>query len=124
MKILITVLTILCFTSMAFAAPHLRSDAIDPATCGATDQPPCPVSATIEQQTAVSLSPLSWGPPVTIATEMPLESDMSIRYDLNGISPGVYRFRAIHHDAFGGVSVLSDPTTLGPAPPSSLNVIP
>lgn len=120
----IIILAIVCFTSAGFAAPYLRSDAIDPATCGAVDQSPCPVSTTIEQQTAVSLRPLSWGPPVTIATEIPLEPDMSINYDLNGISPGVYRFRAIHHDAFGGVSVLSNPTTLGPAPPLNLNMVP
>lgn len=102
----------LVFPTTVFAAPYLVSDPVDPASCGGTDQPTCPVSFTVyEDGTA-------------IANEIAVEADMSIKFDLDGRPPGNHRYTAIYHDEFGGISLVSNPTQLGPLAPSGMRLSP
>lgn len=111
MRWLIILLMIL-FSTSTYAAPFLICDAVDPEACGSTDQPPCPVSATVYEDGEV------------IASEIPLQTDMSIRYDLAGRPPGTHRYTTIYHDAFGGLSLQSNPTRLGPVEPQNTRLSP
>ena len=101
MKALILVLL---WTSGALAAPFLISDPPDP--CGQSGQPACPVSATIYADGAV------------IADDVPLQPDMSIRYDLMTRPVAEVTYTATYKDAMGDHSDLSDPYLLL-APPAS-----
>lgn len=124
MKILSILLWILLVSTSAIAAPFLVSDPVDPATCGGTDQPTCPVKATIYYQKATSYNPIVWGPQTLLEKDWPLEADMSLNYDLIDLSPGVYKFTSVATDGSGGKSVLSNPTMLGPKPLEGTKTIP
>ncbi len=123
-KIFILTLAIgFCFIStLAFSAPFIVSDPVDPATCGGADQPNCPVSYTLYEQTRQPDG--TYGDQVAIATGQAVEPDMSIRFDAQGRPAGNHRYTAVYLDSVGGVSVLSNPTQLGPLEPQGLKLTP
>ena len=111
MKTLIIFMVLLLATS-AYSAPRLVTDPVDPATCGGTNQPTCPVSATCYEDG------------VEFVTEHPVETDMSINVDLADRPAGVHKYTCIYHDEFGGLSLQSNPTQLGSAAPQGLRLSP
>ena len=106
------ILAILLIPSIAAGAPFLVSDPVDPATCGSGELPNCPTMATIYEDDVI------------IAQDVPVEADMSIRYDLAGRSAGVHKYKAIYQDALGGLSLESNPTMLGSDEPKNLRLTP
>jgi hypothetical protein len=105
-------LLITFFALPAMAAPFLVSDPVDPATCGGDGQNNCPVFASCYEDGQ------------EFVTNHPLETDMSIRVDLAGRPSGIHEYTCIYFDEFGGLSLQSNPTRLGSAPPQNLRLTP
>ena len=108
------ILVLLLIPSVAIGAPFLISDPVDPLGCGASGQPMCPVSADVLQDGVV------------VASEIPLQSDMSIKYDLVSMPTSEYTYTAIYRDEIGRVSIASNPYLLleTALPPLNVRVIP
>ena len=98
MKKLIPFIILLVFSTGAYAAPFLVSDPYGP--CGEPGQDACPVSATIYQDG------------VAIATDIALQTDLSILHDLETMPTGEHNYTAAYKDELGRPSDPSDPYLL------------
>ena len=95
MKRLFSVLILVLVPSLAFADPYLVSDPYGP--CGQSGQTACPLSANINEDG------------ISIAADVALQPDLSIRHDLVTMPIGEHEYTATYNFSAGRVSVLSDP---------------
>ena len=107
-KVFLAVLMTLIFAGVAMAQPFLISDPYG--TCGELGTTACPVSAEIFQDG------------LSIATDVTLESDLSIRYDLGTMPMEEHVYTATYQDDLERVSVPSNPYLFLAAPTSPTNV--
>ena len=107
-KILIINILVLLSASVVIAGPFLVSD--PHGACGSTGQPECPISAQI------------FADGVMIADNVPLEPDMSFKYDIGGMPTGEIAYTAKFIDKYGRASVMSAPLQLLAAPGEPMNL--
>jgi hypothetical protein len=105
-------LVIFCLIATGATAARLVCD--PPGPCGSAGLPACPVKAEIFEDG------------ISIATDVALEPDMSISYDLVSMPVGEHTYTAIYYDELGRVSVPSNPYVLLETvkPPSNLKGAP